>query len=107
MCGLCGALGGSRYWLDAAGQDQFSQGGQKVTLRSERENRIALLGPVLSHYGLAVFDWGGNSYVLTDRNGRRENVYTLTGLWEQVGQMTGQDCDPLDPALLERLQALA
>ncbi|PWR19498.1 hypothetical protein [Zavarzinia aquatilis] len=103
MCGLCAALGGSRYWTDAAGSDAFTRNGGKVTLRAERERRVAFLNRVLDHYGLTVHDWGGNSYVLSDRRGRRENVYNLEGIWSLVDRMAATDCDPLDPALLSRL----
>ncbi|MFG1294243.1 hypothetical protein [Xanthobacter variabilis] len=103
MCSLCAALGGSRYWTDAAGREAFSRGGHKVTLREERERRVAFLDRMLAHYGLSIRDWGGNSYVLMDRRGRRENVYNLAGIWALVDTMAATECDPLDPALLARL----
>lgn len=105
MCSLCAALGGSRYWTDAAGNTAFSHDGRKVTLRAERMRRVAFLDLILGHYGLSVRDWGGNSYVLMDRRGRRENVYNLAGIWTLVDEMSAADCDPLDPELLARLQA--
>lgn len=105
MCSLCAALGGSRYWTDAAGRDAFAGDGRKVTLRAERERRVAFLDRLLGHYGLSIRDFGGNSYVLMDRRGRRENVYNLAGMWPQVEAMAATQVDPLDAALLERLAA--
>lgn len=103
MCSLCAGLGGSRYWTDAAGQDAFRRHGRKVTLRSEREERVRLLDRVLGVYGVTIKDWGGNSYLLEDSQGRRQNVYNLAGIWEVLDRMTGRPCDPLDPVLLEHL----
>jgi hypothetical protein len=104
MCSLCAALGGSRYWTDAAGHEAFSHGG-KVTIRAEREERVRLLNRIVGFYGLAVRDWGGSSYVLESASGQRSNVYTLSGIWSQLDEAIGKPCDPLDPALLEYLSA--
>lgn len=103
MCALCAALSGSRYWTDAAGNDAFRIDGAKVTLRKEREKRVALLNRVLAPKGIAIKDWGGNSYILQDGVGRRENVYNLAGVWTVVDRLGDGLCDPLDPDLLDIL----
>jgi hypothetical protein len=106
MCSLCATLGGSRYWTDAAGRHEFrSNGGGKVTLRNEREARVTLLNRLLGAYGITINDWGGNSFVLQDRGGRRENVYNLAGIWAAANKMTG-GCDPLDRTFLEYLEKI-
>lgn len=104
MCSLCAALGGHRYWTDAAGHEAFRHNEGKVTRRGERERRVTLLNRVLSVYGLSISDWGGNSYVLHDRAGHRRNVYNLAGIWAEVDAMTDAVCDPLDSRLLETLE---
>src|ERR1700722_11570910 len=97
MCSLCSALGGSRYWTDAAGQSALEATGLKTTLMAERRRRVALLNRVLEAYGLTVSDWGGSSYVLEDRDGRTANIYNLAGIWAQADRLADRLCDPLDP----------
>jgi len=104
MCSLCAALGGSRYWTDAAGQAAFEAGGRKVSLAVERAHRVALLNAVLASSGLSIADWGGNSYVLSDGNARSANFYTLTALWSEVDAMGQEPCDPLDPDFVTGLE---
>jgi hypothetical protein len=105
MCGLCGVFGSEAHWTDAAGRDSRSgeppRGG---TRRQERRHRVALANKVLAHYGLALADWNGNSYVLGSRTGRSEIVHHLAALWPAAERMAGRPCDPLDPALLAALE---
>jgi hypothetical protein len=100
MCSLCAALGANRNWSDAAGHDAFRQHGGKVTARGEREQRVAVLNRLLSTRGITIADWGGNSFILQDKMGRRENVYNLAGIWAQIHEMLGTALDPLSPELL-------
>ena len=104
MCSLCAALGGSRYWTDAAGKAAFSGNGHVVTIGQERGRRAALLNRVLDRAGLHLADWGGNSWILTDKAGRNQNLYTLNAIWTEADRMGALPCDPLDPALIERLE---
>ena len=107
MCSLCAALGGSRYWTDAAGHAEFTDNEGKLTLRKEREKRVTFLAQILSVYGIEIRDWGGNSYVLTGRDGTRHNAYNLAGIWsimDSIGEKAG---DPLDPLLLDRMSGTA
>jgi hypothetical protein len=103
VCSLCSALGASRYWTDAAGRDAFRRHDGKVTRRQEREARVALLNLLLAQSGVGVRDWGGNSYVLQNRDGRRLNVYNLNGIWESVEALTSHRCDPLDQHFIDTL----
>src|SRR5580698_5470054 len=64
MCSLCAALGGSRYWADAAGHEAFSRDGGKLSTRAERQERVRLLGRIAAFYGVSIRDWGGSSYML-------------------------------------------
>ena len=103
MCSLCAALGGSRYWTDAAGDSAFETGGRKISLGEERSRRVALLNTILAFYDLSISDWGGNSYVLQNAQGRTLNMYNLAGIWADVDRMAERPCDPLDPALIARI----
>jgi hypothetical protein len=105
MCSLCAALGGSRFWADAAGHEAFSRDGGKLSIRAEREERVHLLGRIAAFYGVSIRDWGGSSYMLETESGQRANVYTLSGIWSQLEELSDQLCDPLDPALLGYLGA--
>lgn len=103
MCSLCAALGGSRSWTDAAGKAAFSSNGHAVSIREERGRRVALLNTVLTHYGLHVSDWGGNSYVMTNSVGQTANMYSLGGIWADADRLAPTPCDPLDKTLIDRL----
>jgi hypothetical protein len=105
MCSLCAALGGSRFWVDAAGHEAFSRDGGKLSIRAEREERVRLLGRIAAFYGVSIRDWGGSSYMLETQSGRRANVYTLSGIWSQLEELSDKPCDPLEPALLSYLDA--
>jgi hypothetical protein len=106
MCSLCAALGASRGWTDAAGHADFERGGRKVTARDERSRRVTLLNGVLGAYRLSVSDWGGNSYVLTNAQGRTENIFSLSALWPEADRLAGAPCDPLDPQVIAHLNSL-
>lgn len=103
MCSLCAALGAGRDWTDAAGHDAFRHNGGKVNQRNEREARVAVLEPLLAVHGITIKDWGGNSYLLEDRDGRRRNVYNLAGIWSVADELTQTPCDPLDTSFLENV----
>ncbi len=42
--------------------------------------------------------------MLSGRTGRTEIVGDLAHLWQTAERMLGRPCDPLDPALIERLE---
>jgi hypothetical protein len=56
-------------------------------------------------YGLSLADWQGTAYLLSSATGRTEIIDNLGHLWAAAEAMLGRACDPLDPALLGRLDA--
>jgi hypothetical protein len=104
MCSLCGMLGGEVHWTDRAGSADERAGARVMTSRAERFQRVALINAVLGHYGLALTDWQGSSYLLSNRTGRTQIVADLTQIWQAAEGMLGRPCDPLEPALVERLE---
>lgn len=97
MCGLCGALGGAQYWIDAAGDTEFQKNGLSITRRKERERRLTFINHLISTHGLKVLDLGGNSFVLEGEKGKLANIYNIAGIWSAVDENTGADLiDPLD-----------
>ena len=99
MCGLCGMLGGAEDWSSTA------VGGEGRTHRAERQHRVRLANEVLRHFGLALDDWHGASFLLRGRTGATEIVDTLPALWAAAARLTGRPLDPLDPALVTRLES--
>ena len=97
MCALCGALGGEGHWTDSTGATERAR-------RHERLTRASLANAVLRHYGLAMSDWQGASYMLRSATGGSAMVDNLTGLWPAAEQLSGKRCDPLDEGLLSRLE---
>lgn len=105
MCGLCGALGNSQFWTDAAGHADFRRNGSTLTRRQEREQLVGLVNRVLRGSGLSLRDWGGNSYVIEGARGKLDSVYNIGGIWAAIDRVTsGDEIDPLDGDLLERLE---
>lgn len=106
MCSLCAVLGSSTHWTDAAGRPEFERSGVKVTRRSEREKRVGLLNRILKSHGVRVLDWGGNSFVVENSEGKSENAYTLSAIWNAADRLSDPPLDPLDPGLLSRIEYL-
>jgi hypothetical protein len=71
----------------------------------ERLSRVAAANDVLAPYRLRLSDWQGTSYVLTGPTGKTAMVADLTGLWRAAEALLGGACDPLDPDLLDRIEA--
>jgi len=106
MCALCGVLGGGGDWTDAAARPGvFTRNVDSVQRRRERANRVACAQKVLSFYGLTLSDWQATSFVLSTLTGKSEIVDNLTHLWAAAEKLTGRPCDPLDPRLIDRLEA--
>jgi hypothetical protein len=103
MCGLCAALGGSRFWTDTAGREEFAADGRPVSLMLERSGRVALLNMVLSTMGVRVSDWAGSSYVLEDAAGNTRNAYNLMEIWEKADELSTRPVDPIDPQIVQQL----
>ena len=105
MCALCGVLGGSDHWTDAAARPGvYSRSADPLQRRRERARRVALANRVLEHYRMRLADWQGTAFVLSTATGKTEIVDNLTHLWSVAEQLSGRPCDPLDPALLDRLE---
>lgn len=106
MCSLCGVLGGAEHWADAAARPGvYTRNVERIDRRRERTARVAVANRILSAYGLVLSDWQGASYVLASRTGKSEVVEDLGHLWPAAERMVGRACDPLDPALIARLEA--
>lgn len=106
MCSLCGILGGRGHWTESSANPDVFQGREQAhTQRRERQARTRVVNSVLDHYGLTLSDWPtGNAYVLRSRTGRTELVRHLSELWAAAERLSGKACDPLDDALLGRLE---
>jgi hypothetical protein len=98
-------LGGEVHWTDGAPSVRARGSAAMQTRRAERLHRVALVNAVLGYYGLALADWQGSSYLLSNQTGRTEIVGDLAQLWQAAERMLGQRCDPLDPVLVRRLEA--
>jgi hypothetical protein len=100
MCGLCGVLG-VEHWTDR------SADAAGPTPRQARLRRARLLDDVLSLYRIRVDDWQGTAMAIRGPTGRTELADTLADLWPKAEAAAGRTLDPLDPALLAHLRALA
>ena len=106
MCALCGVLGGPEHWADAAPRPGvFTRNSEAWERRRERASRVARASPVLGFYGLTLSDWQGTSFLLSTATGKTELVGSLSHLWASAEKLLGRPCDPLDPALIGRLEA--
>src|SRR5262249_22450256 len=106
MCALCGVLGGSGDWTDAAPRSGvYTRSQDALQRRRERATRLACARRVLGHYGLPLSDWQATSFVLSTLTGKSCLVDDLSHLWAAAEQLIGRPCDPLDPRLVERLEA--
>ena len=106
MCSLCGTLGADEHWSDAhARPGVFAPHADGLARRRARMARVAAANRVLAHHGLHLADWQATGYLLSTRTGRTEIIDGLADLWPTAEAMLGRPCDPLDPALLEKLEA--
>ena len=106
MCALCGVLGGSDHWADAAPRPGvFTRTADPVERRRERARRVGAANRILAHYAMSLSDWQGTAFVLSTATGKTEMVEHLAHLWVVAERLSGRQCDPLDPELLARLAA--
>ncbi len=107
MCGLCGILGDGTHWADGLVRPGETPPASAVPWlrRHARRQRVALGNRVLRHYGLSLADWQGSSFVLRGRTGGSEMVTGLGDLWAKAERLGAEPLDPLDPALLDALDA--
>lgn len=111
MCLICGELQTHIHWTElrpGVGASEIAEAGGEAekTRRRDRIRRITLLNQVLSLFGLMVSDWEGVSYVLSNRKGDALLLRDLGALWSAVEKMIGRPIDPLDPALLARVESM-
>lgn len=105
MCALCGVLGGSDHWTDASARPGvFTRNGDALERRRERARRVAVANRILSLYGMQLSDWQGAAFMLSTMTGKTEMVETLSHIWSSAEKLSGRSCDPLDAALLQRLE---
>jgi hypothetical protein len=97
MCGLCGTFGAADHWADglAAGASSPS---------AERRRRAAVANRILGCYGLKLTEWA-NRFTLVSRTGKAAVVDNFGSLWIEAEKISGRSCDPLDPAVIARMEA--
>ncbi|MDR4306016.1 hypothetical protein IHQ68_05200 [Chelatococcus sambhunathii] len=95
MCGLCGSFAHG-HWSDGVAS-------ASATPAAERARRASVANAALAPYGLALKPWG-TRYVLASRTGRQSVVDGFGNLWPAAERMLGRACDPLDEAVIARLE---
>jgi len=103
MCSLCGVLGAEGDWTEASTMPLLHRLG---TRRAQRLHRVQVVNVVLRQFGLALADWQGAQYQLSNRTGRTEMVDNFSQVWQAAERILGRACDPLDPSLIGRIEEL-
>lgn len=104
MCALCGVLGGPEHWTEAR-PGVFTRNNDTAARRRERLHRVAAANRVMKHFGMRLADWQGNAFVLSTATGKTEIVDNLAHLWLSAERLLGQPCDPLNSALIARMES--
>lgn len=99
MCGLCGIFGLEAHWTD-------DPGASPVSRRADRAHRARVANTVLGLFGLKLSAWA-DRFTLSGRTGKSAVVDHLGAVWPVAEKLAGRPCDPLDPAVIERMEALA
>jgi hypothetical protein len=109
MCGLCGVLGSEQHWADGTVADGAGLAVDTVPWlrRQARQRRVALANAIVGTYGVRISDWQGALFVLAGPTGRTEMANSLGDLWTKAELVAGKSIDPLDPRLLDALDARA
>jgi hypothetical protein len=106
MCEVCAIFGVGEHWTDAGMRvDAVLPAPAIQRYRAERRHRLALVNRLLAGTGAHCVDWDGEAVAVIDSSGREKVVPTLAEVWRQAEAFTGKRLDPLDPALLEALDA--
>jgi hypothetical protein len=103
MCGLCGMLGGADHWADGVMRDAPGA----WVRRQARLRSAKLAQAMLAPYGVRVADWHGTSFIITGPTGRSEMARDFDELWTKGEAVLGRPVDPLDPALIDAIEASA
>jgi hypothetical protein len=105
MCSLCGVMGGNEHWTDAAARPGvFTRNVERLDRRRERTRRVSAANRVLAVFAMSLSDWQGSAFVLATRTGKSEMIEDLGHLWPAAERLSGRVCDPLDPALIARME---
>ena len=109
MCAFCSLLsGGAPHWSETT-----TDAAQKDDARSthdhhlDRARRAHVMNQVLAHYGCSIASWGSGQLILRSTRGKTVMVDALPQVWAVVEGMSHQPTDPLDKALLDRLEGSA
>ena len=105
MCGLCGILGDGTHWTDGV-REASSAAAVPWLRRQSRRERVTLGNAVLRRSGVTLEDWQGVGFVLRGRTGATQMAGALTDLWPKVDRLARHAIDPLDPELLDALDAI-
>ncbi len=96
----------AEHWADAhARPGAFTRNTGPLERRRERARRVTAANRVLGAFGMVLSDWQGSAFLLSTRTGKTALVGDLAHLWVSAEALAGRALDPLDPALLERLEA--
>lgn len=98
MCGLCGAFSNAEHWSNAAGA------GPSAMPAAERLRQAGAANVVLALYGLKLSVWS-ERFILRGHTGKTVVIDNLGMLWPEAEKLSGKLLDPLDDALLDRLEA--
>jgi hypothetical protein len=96
MCVLCYGLAGEEHWTDARVGDE-----PNVSVRARRRR---LLTQLIAAHGLDYSeDPTGVTALVGDRKGNVAVARGLGELWAAAERLAGRPLDPLEPAILGRL----
>ena len=102
MCSVCGALSGAEHWAAGAGRIASAP-----TRRAERQAQVRVARALLAARGMRVDDWQGSAFLVSGPTGAAELAADLSQVWAAAQRLLGRPIDPLDAALLERLDRAA
>lgn len=97
MCGLCGLIGEDSHWSDPIDSS--------IPGRRERLRRIASINQVVAPFRLKVSDVHGAIYLVQGPTGKQAIASGLDQLWQVAEEILSRKLDPLDPRILEHLEA--
>lgn len=98
MCGLCGLIGEDAHWSDPLDKS--------IPGRRERLRRIASINRVIAPFRLKVSDFQGSSYLIQGATGKQGLASGLDQLWQVAEELVNRKLDPLDPRVLDNLEAM-
>lgn len=96
MCGFCGQIAGRRHW--SAGPDR-----SRPPTGAERQRLLRLAAKLLTASHIRITPWA-NGFQVTGPTGRSALLRDLGDIWHGADQVSAQGFDPLDEAMLDRLE---